>query len=78
MRHVFTIGNETADSLVLVEETAGYDSDYGISGDGDEHAHHAADMACNEQHDKDFQRAGFDTCGVYEWLIYKRIYQLCR
>lgn len=41
LRHsyVFTIGNETADSLVLVEETAGYHTDYSVGRDCHKHTH---------------------------------------
>ena len=62
--------------LVVVEEPAGDDADNRVRGDGDEHAHHAADVSGDEQHDENLQRAGLDAGGVDKGLIDEVVNQL--
>ena len=70
------VRNQPPDGLEVIEETAGNDTQDGVGRDGHEHAEGAAHVACSQQDDEDFQRAGLDAGGVDKRLIDKVVDQL--
>ena len=73
---IFHVWDEPFHWFEVIEEAAGDDADDGVAGNGNEHAHDAADMTGDKQYDEDFQRTGLDARGVNERLVDEGIHQL--
>ena len=72
------VGYKPLDRLKAIEKPDGDDAHNGISGDGYQHADGAADRACHEYHDEDFQGMCLDTRRVDDGLIDEVVNHLYR
>lgn len=64
--------------LGLGKEFTGNDSEYSIQGNGDEYAENPAYLSCKKDYQEYFQGMGLYAVGVYEWLEYVVVNELCK